>query len=80
MDGVDDEGIPFRDIASMIGKHLNVPAVSITHEEAGTHFGFLGLLADLDIPRSGVHTGVIGMKPVHSALLADLAQGHYFNK
>ncbi|WDZ55897.1 SDR family oxidoreductase [Paenibacillus polymyxa] len=57
LNGVADEGVPFRDIASVIGKQLNVPVVSISREEADTHFGFLSTLAALDIPRTTqVHT------------------------
>lgn len=56
LDAVADEGMPFRDIASVIGKHLNLPVVSISPEEADTHFGFLGPIAALDIPRSSIQT------------------------
>ena len=79
LDGVGDEGIPFRDIANVIGGHLNLPVVSITREEATDHFGFLGAIAALDIPRSSVQTQeLLGWRPVHPTLIADLEQGYYF--
>ncbi|SFB51939.1 Nucleoside-diphosphate-sugar epimerase [Cohnella sp. OV330] len=81
LDGVHDEGVPFRDIASIIGKRLNVPVVSISREEANAHFGFLGMLASLDIPRSSAQTqALLGWRPVYAALIPDLEQGHYFSK
>ncbi|MHB0882260.1 SDR family oxidoreductase [Paenibacillus sp. SEL1] len=80
LNGVADEGVPFRDIASVIGKHLNVPVVSISREEADTHFEFLSTLAALDIPRSSVATQeLLGWRPVQPALIHDLEQSHYFN-
>lgn len=79
LDGVADEGIAFRDIATVIGKHLNVPVVSIPQDQAQDHFGFLGALAALDIPRSSQSTQKhLGWQPVHPSLLEDLEQGHYF--
>ncbi|MFK0522693.1 SDR family oxidoreductase [Paenibacillus illinoisensis] len=80
LDGVADEGVPFRDIASVIGKQLNVPVVSISREEAETHFGFLSTLAMLDIPRSSIATQeLLGWRPVQPELIPDLEQSHYFN-
>ncbi|XOJ00012.1 SDR family oxidoreductase [Paenibacillus polymyxa] len=80
LDGVADEGVPFRDIASVIGKQLNVPVISISREEAETHFGFLSTLAMLDIPRSSIATQeLLGWRPVQPALIPDLEQSHYFN-
>lgn len=79
LDGVGDEGIRFRDIAAVIGRHLNLPTVSISREEAEAHFGFLGVLAALDFPRSSAQTQeLLGWRPVHPGLLEDLEQGHYF--
>jgi nucleoside-diphosphate-sugar epimerase len=80
LDGVGDEGVPFRDIASVIGRHLNLPVVSISREEADDHFGsFLGIVAARDIPRSSAQTQeLLGWRPVHPRLLPDLEQ-HYFN-
>ncbi|QKS46576.1 SDR family oxidoreductase [Paenibacillus cellulosilyticus] len=81
LDGVDDEGIPFSDIASVIGRHLDVPVVSIPREEAQAVFGFLGMVASLDLARSSEGTKeLLDWKPVQLGLLADLEQGHYFTK
>src|SRR5262249_34733555 len=33
--GVDDEGVPFRDIADVIGRHLKLQVTGIPREEAG---------------------------------------------
>jgi nucleoside-diphosphate-sugar epimerase len=82
LDGVGDEGVPFHDIAEVIGRHLNLPVVSISPEEADAHFGaFLGAVAARDLPRSSVRTQeLLGWRPVHPGLIADLEQGHYFDK
>ncbi|HLZ56844.1 MAG TPA: SDR family oxidoreductase [Ktedonosporobacter sp.] len=79
LDGVGDEGVPFRDIASVIGRHLNLPVVSISREEADAHFGpFLGIVAAVDRPRSSALTQeLLGWRPVHPRLLPDLEE-HYF--
>jgi nucleoside-diphosphate-sugar epimerase len=81
LDGVGDEGIPFRDIANVIGRHLNLPVVSITRDEAEAHFGFLGLIAALDIPRPSLQTQeLLNWRPVYPTLISDLEQGDYFEK
>ncbi|MGB8215088.1 MAG: SDR family oxidoreductase [Anaerolineales bacterium] len=77
------EEVPFRAIAEVIGKHLNLPVVSIAREEADAHFGFLGALAALDIPSmipgsSAETRELLGWQPTHPTLIADLEQGHYF--
>ncbi len=80
LDGVGDEAVPFRDIAEVIGRHLNLPVVSIAPEEATAHFGaFLGTVAARDIPRSSAGTQeLLGWRPEHPGLIADIEQ-HYFN-
>jgi nucleoside-diphosphate-sugar epimerase len=77
--GAADEGVPFRDIAEAIARRLNLPAASIPAEQAGAHFGFLGGLVTLDNPTSSAVTrALLGWRPVHPGLLADLKEDHYF--
>jgi nucleoside-diphosphate-sugar epimerase len=40
---VAEEGVPLRDIAEVIGKGLKIPVVSMSPEEAATHFGWLAM-------------------------------------
>ena len=79
--GVADEGVPVRDIAEVIGRHLDVPVASISPEKAGEHFGFLGALLGRDLATSSALTQVrMGWTPSHPALIVDLEQGHYFQE
>jgi nucleoside-diphosphate-sugar epimerase len=81
LDGVGDEGVPFRDIAEVIGRHLNLPVVSIAREEADAHFGpFLAMVASRDLPRSSTQTQeLLGWRPVHPRFLPDLEQYYFTN-
>lgn len=77
--GVGEEGVPFRDIAEVIGRHLSLPVVSIARDKAGAHFGWLGGLVSLDIPASSTVTQkLLEWRPQHPGLIADLDEGHYF--
>lgn len=77
--GVADEGVPFRDIAATIGKHLDVPTRSIAAEDAEGYFGFLSAFVGLDNPTSSQTTQrLLDWAPTHPGLIADLDQGHYF--
>jgi nucleoside-diphosphate-sugar epimerase len=75
-----DEGVPFREIAEAIGRGLDVPVKSIPAEKVGEVMGgFLGMIAQLDNPTSSARTReLLGWKPTHAGLLADIAEGHYF--
>jgi nucleoside-diphosphate-sugar epimerase len=77
--GVADEGVPFRQIAEVIGRRLNVPIVSITPEEAGNHFGWLGHFVSTDCPASSAQTQQrLGWRPMHPGLIPDLDRPSYF--
>ncbi|HEX4012384.1 MAG TPA: SDR family oxidoreductase [Candidatus Tumulicola sp.] len=79
--GVGEEGVAFKDIAAVIGRHLNLPVVSKSNEEATEHFGFLGLFAAMDVPASfSLTQKQLGWHPTQTGLLADLECGDYFKK
>lgn len=76
--GVGDEGVPFREIAAAIGRHLDVPVVSKTADEAAEHFGWLVRFASGDLPASSALTQKwLGWHPAQPGLLADLERGQY---
>jgi nucleoside-diphosphate-sugar epimerase len=78
--GVGEEGVPLRDIAGVIGRHLNLPVINISREEAAAHFGFFGAFVPTDNPTSNVLTKErLGWQPAHPGLITDLEQGRYFN-
>jgi nucleoside-diphosphate-sugar epimerase len=79
LNAVADEGVPFREIAEVIGRHLQVPTKSITPEDARDQFGSLAGFAAIDVPASSAITRQrFGWRPVEPGLIADLDQGHYF--
>jgi nucleoside-diphosphate-sugar epimerase len=77
--GVADEGVPFRQIAEVIGRRLNLPAVSITPGEAARRLSWLAPFAAYDNPASSQQTREqLGWRPTHIGLLADLDREAYF--
>ncbi|MFI9645515.1 SDR family oxidoreductase [Streptomyces sp. NPDC052040] len=76
---IGEEGVPFRDIAAVIGRRLGLPVTGLSGDEAAAHFGWLTAFAGLDVPASSARTQQqLGWRPVHPGLLADLEEGHYF--
>ena len=77
--GVADEGIPMRDIAEVIGRHLNVPVVSKSPEASADHFGWMAYFVGMDSPASSAQTQKqLGWHPTQPALLTDLDRSGYF--
>ncbi|WP_432044839.1 SDR family oxidoreductase [Streptomyces asiaticus] len=73
-----EEGITVREIAETIGRHLEVPAVSIPAERAADHFtGFPFITLDITMPNADTRR-LLDWEPVHPGLIADLDDGHYF--
>jgi nucleoside-diphosphate-sugar epimerase len=72
---VGDEGVPIRDIAAVIGRHLDLPVAARPADD----FGFLGMLLAVDQPASSTLTReLLSWHPTHPHLLEDLDKGHYF--
>jgi nucleoside-diphosphate-sugar epimerase len=77
--GVAEEGVPFRDIAGVIGRRLNVPVVSKSPEEAADHFGWFALFAAINNPASSAQTReLLGWQPKQPGLIPDLDRASYF--
>ncbi|HEY1738008.1 MAG TPA: SDR family oxidoreductase [Acidimicrobiia bacterium] len=76
---VGDEGVAFRSIAESIGRHLGVPAVSLSAAEAVAHFGPLGHFAGLDSPaNASVTRALLDWNPSGPSLLDDLDADYYY--
>ncbi|GAB3466377.1 SDR family oxidoreductase [Streptomonospora sediminis] len=76
---VGDEGVALRDIAEVIGRHLDLPVAPVPTEDATEHFGWLGGLVGTDQPASAELTReLMGWRPAHPGLIEDLDKGHYF--
>jgi len=77
--GVADEGVPFREIAVVIGRRLNLPVVAKSAEEASDHFGWFAHFAALDNPSSSQKTReLLGWQPKQPGLISDLDRRRYF--
>jgi nucleoside-diphosphate-sugar epimerase len=77
--GIADEGVPFREIADVIGRRLNVPVVAKAPEEAADHFGWFAHFAAIDCPASSQRTReLLGWQPKQPGLIPDLDRPRYF--
>jgi nucleoside-diphosphate-sugar epimerase len=75
---VAEEGVRLKDIATAIGRGLNVPVISIAQEQAQEHFGFLGFFAGRDPLTSSAQTRrKLGWNPTGPSLLTDLGNMRY---
>ena len=76
---VAEEGISMREIAEVIGRGLRVPVISLSQDEAQTHFGWLAMFAGADMPASSTQTRQrLGWHPTGPGLIADLEQMRWF--
>ncbi|MDX8477885.1 SDR family oxidoreductase [Mesorhizobium sp. VK24D] len=76
---VAEEGVPFREIAGVIGRRLGVPVVSKSPEESAAHFGWFAHFAAIDNEASSALTRQeLGWEPTQPRLIEDVDQAAYF--
>lgn len=77
---IGDDGVPMREIAETIGRHLGVPTVSKSAQEAPEHFGWIANFVALDAPASSTLTQQrFGWEPAEAGLLADMDENYFSN-
>jgi nucleoside-diphosphate-sugar epimerase len=78
---VAEEGIALKKIAEAVGKHLDVPVLSLPPEAAAQHFTWFAPFVSLDCPASSEITRQeLGWSASQSTLLRDLDEGDYFRR
>jgi len=76
---VAEEGVPFQEIAQVIGRRLNIPVVSKSPAEAAEHFGWFAMFAGIDAPTSSARTRAkLDWEPQQPGLIADIDHPAYF--
>lgn len=75
---VAEEGVMARDVAEAIGRGLKVPVVSISPDQAATHFGWLAMFVGRDLTGSSVQTQRrLGWHATGPGLIDDLDRMDY---
>ncbi|MEU5637749.1 SDR family oxidoreductase [Streptomyces rishiriensis] len=80
--GVAESGVTLKSIAETIARGLDLPAVSLSPDEAATHFGspFMATAYGHDGPASSSYTQeLLGWSPTRPTLLEDLEHGDYLS-
>jgi nucleoside-diphosphate-sugar epimerase len=76
---VAEEGVPFKQIAEVIGRRLGIPVVSKSPAQAAEHFGWFAMFAGTDAPTSSARTRAqLGWEPEQPGLIEDLDHPAYF--
>ncbi len=75
---VEEEGVSLRGIAETIGKGMGLPVKSLTSDEAGAHFSWLGHFVGLDMPAYSEQTrAALHWQPAGPGLIEDLSNMDY---
>ncbi|OXH27722.1 3-beta hydroxysteroid dehydrogenase/isomerase [Cryptococcus neoformans] len=78
---VQDEGIPFKQIAEVVGKKLGVETKSVADGDVGKYYSWLGMFVKMDfICSSKLTREWLGWEPKEKGLLADLESSQTYFK
>lgn len=78
---IQEEGIPFRQIAETIGAGLSLPVKSLSMEEAKEWLGWMAFFASIDNPASSEWTRqTFNWQPTGPGLLQDMREAGYFSR
>jgi nucleoside-diphosphate-sugar epimerase len=76
---IGEGAVPLKDVAEVIGRHLDLPVEDISPEVAGEKLSWLGRFLSIDsTATSDLTQAELGWKPTHNTLLEDLEAGYYF--
>lgn len=76
---VAEEGVPFKEIAQVIGRRVGVPVAGKSPDEATKDFGWFTMFASADTATSSERTrALLGWTPTQPGLIADMDQPCYF--
>ena len=76
---IGEGAIALKDVAEVIGRHLDLPVEDVTPEVAAEKLGWLGRFLSIDSTASSAITREeLGWEPTHNTLLEDLEAGYYF--
>jgi nucleoside-diphosphate-sugar epimerase len=78
--GAVEPGVPVRDIAEAIARHLELPTRGFTPDAAPEQFGHFASIMLMEFPPmdSGPTRQALGWEPTGIGLLAEIDAGHYF--
>lgn len=76
---VAEPGIPFRHIAEVVARRLDIPLIALAANEAEAHFSWFAHFAELDCWAAADRTKeALGWRPEGPGLLADIDREAYF--
>ncbi|ODN90803.1 hypothetical protein L198_06120 [Cryptococcus wingfieldii CBS 7118] len=74
-----DAGVPFKDVAAAVSKRLGIPTKSITPEEAGATYSWLGHFISLDfLADSALTREWTGWEPKERALVEEIEKTEWY--